>query len=64
MTYLLLKGDSGSPLQHKKSAKFTIFGIVSRGPSLEVKNIPSIFVRVDSYLEWIYDTIESKMTNY
>lgn len=56
------KGDSGGPLGTHASlnnVRFVQFGIVTSG--LDVcgkKNIPGVYCRVASYMEWILDQIE------
>lgn len=57
------RGDSGGPLMlstFQSYEKWTIFGIVSHGPSrCGTKNMPGIYTNVSSYVSWIHQTISS-----
>lgn len=58
------RGDSGGPLLDividKPDIKYTQIGVVSfkSYDTCGTENIPSVFTRVDKYLDWILDTIE------
>ncbi|KAF7260129.1 hypothetical protein EG68_02305 [Paragonimus skrjabini miyazakii] len=53
----LLQGDSGSGLVCKHGSQYYIVGILSTG-SGEPEKLPSFFVRVSYFLDWINDIIQ------
>lgn len=54
-------GDSGGPLQnvvgYQNDIRFTQYGIVSYGPRSCGQGLPSVYTRVDHYLDWILSVI-------
>ncbi|XP_067616853.1 CLIP domain-containing serine protease B9 isoform X2 [Eurosta solidaginis] len=62
------QGDSGGPLMDdgtsgliNSDGRHSLLGIVAFGPTkCGMSNIPGVYTRVSSYLEWIMDTIKLK----
>jgi len=58
-------GDSGSALMRNHPDKNTferweIIGVVSFGPRLcGTEGVPGVYTRVNSYIQWILDTVEN-----
>ncbi|XP_074644514.1 uncharacterized protein LOC141901270 [Tubulanus polymorphus] len=52
-------GDSGGPLVCKRNGRWYQVGVVSWGESCESPLYPSVFSRVQSYMEWINAEIEA-----
>ncbi|CAG0894058.1 unnamed protein product [Cyprideis torosa] len=52
------RGDSGGPLMVEVNGQWTIFGIVAAGVGKEcASGIPSLYIRVDYYSDWIQTVI-------
>uniref|UniRef100_H0VQN7 Peptidase S1 domain-containing protein n=1 Tax=Cavia porcellus TaxID=10141 RepID=H0VQN7_CAVPO len=52
-------GDSGGPLACKNSDSWTLVGVVSWGRDCSWSNVPAVFTRVQSYVPWIKQHIQS-----
>ena len=60
-------GDSGSGLMRNVAGKvpgevgrWDLIGVVSFGPRLcGTEGVPGVYARVNSYLDWILDTVAS-----
>lgn len=56
------QGDSGSPLMqqtnHSTTLRWTQVGLVSLGPQKCGGKIPSIYVRLSAYIDWIEATVD------
>lgn len=52
------QGDSGGSMSYKKDQQFFVYGITSYGIACG-SEFPSIYTRVDQYIDWIADKIES-----
>lgn len=53
------QADSGGPLMIISEEKWHVVGIVSFGFGCGIKNWPSIYTDVFSYINWIQDKIKS-----
>ena len=51
-------GDSGGPLLWTENYSKTVGGIASFGPSACGSQIPGVYTKVESYLDWIYDSVD------
>lgn len=55
------KGDSGSSLMfydtREDSENIIAIGVVSFGLGCGVENVPGVYTRVSSYIQWIIDNI-------
>ena len=56
-------GDSGGPLVVKKNSDYELLGIVSYGSGCDVKK-PTIYTKVDTYVEWINSTATRLVSQY
>lgn len=57
----LVSGDSGGPLflGNDDNRRATLIGIVSFGPRrCGTAALPGVYTRVQSYLDWVLDSIE------
>lgn len=56
-----LQGDSGGPLQtnhNELECMYTLIGITSFGDNCTLNSdIPGVYTKVSSYIEWIEDTV-------
>ncbi|KAH9524735.1 Plasma kallikrein [Bulinus truncatus] len=55
----ICKGDSGSPLVCQKDKEYTLAGLASFNSKYSPESHPAVFVRVQSYLQWINSTIST-----
>ena len=53
-------GDSGGPLMIKQKGRYMVVGIVSTGIGCGRPKLPGLYTRVNSYLDWITQTIKSQ----
>ena len=51
------QGDSGGPLVLEEEDFETNVGVVSAGYGCGVTRFPSLYIRVDSYLDWIDEKV-------
>ena len=53
------EGDSGGPLNclHEYSGRYELCGIVSWGDKECRANVPGVYVKTSSYVDWIYESI-------
>jgi len=58
--FYVIAADSGSSLSRTTSKKFYIHGIVSFGASCGNLNLPGIYTKVSSYINWISDNTWNK----
>ncbi|XP_037817731.1 uncharacterized protein LOC119607724 isoform X1 [Lucilia sericata] len=54
-------GDSGGPLVCSDEDGETLYGIISWGQHCGYVNHPGVYVRVEKYIDWIYDKINLMM---
>ncbi|XP_068082926.1 trypsin [Anabrus simplex] len=54
------QGDSGGGLMVVKDGRYYLLGIVSFGYGCGVRNIPGLYTRVTSYLNWINEHIKTR----
>ncbi|XP_065361311.1 uncharacterized protein LOC135954976 isoform X2 [Calliphora vicina] len=54
-------GDSGGPLVCSDEDGETLYGIISWGQHCGYANHPGVYVRVEKYIDWIYDKINLMM---
>ncbi|XP_066150913.1 transmembrane protease serine 9-like [Euwallacea fornicatus] len=54
------QGDSGGPLQIRKNNRWYLVGITSIGLQCGQANVPGVYTRVASYLQWIEQNINNK----
>ena len=59
-------GDSGSglmrgrPDRERAADRWDLIGVVSFGPRLcGTEGVPGVYTRVNSYLQWVLDTVAS-----
>ncbi|KAG8179986.1 hypothetical protein JTE90_007954 [Oedothorax gibbosus] len=52
-------GDSGSGLVVRMENDYVLCGVVSFGRRCALKNIPGVYTRVSSYVDWIYNNTMS-----
>ncbi|XP_075162252.1 tequila isoform X2 [Haematobia irritans] len=50
-------GDSGGPLVCSDESAETLYGIISWGQHCGYANHPGVYVRVEKYIDWIYEKI-------
>uniref|UniRef100_A0A5S6QPY2 Peptidase S1 domain-containing protein n=1 Tax=Trichuris muris TaxID=70415 RepID=A0A5S6QPY2_TRIMR len=46
-------GDSGGPLMCRKFKRFVLYGITSYGKNCSLKDVPSVYTKVSSYVAWV-----------
>ncbi|KAK2721777.1 venom serine protease Bi-VSP-like isoform X2 [Artemia franciscana] len=51
------QGDSGGPLMTPVGGKFYLIGIVSKGLACGTPNVPGIYTRVTTFMDWITNEI-------
>ena len=53
------QGDSGGPLMRNENPYYYLIGLVSYGPqACGTENIPGVYTRVSSYIDWIVSKME------
>ncbi|KAH8335287.1 hypothetical protein KR074_005359, partial [Drosophila pseudoananassae] len=55
------EGDSGGPLVCANNDGETLYGIISWGHHCGYKNRPGVYVRVNHYIDWIYEKINESL---
>lgn len=55
------EGDSGGPFVCSDSDSETLYGIISWGQQCGHANKPGVYVKVEKYLDWIYEKIRFSM---
>lgn len=55
------EGDSGGPFVCSDSDAETLYGIISWGQQCGHANKPGVYVKVEKYLDWIYEKIRFSM---
>ncbi|XP_016973150.1 uncharacterized protein LOC108040261 isoform X3 [Drosophila rhopaloa] len=55
------EGDSGGPLVCSDDDGETLYGLISWGQHCGYKNRPGVYVRVNHYIDWIYEKINESL---
>ncbi|KAH8380510.1 hypothetical protein KR009_011156, partial [Drosophila setifemur] len=55
------EGDSGGPLVCGNDDGETLYGLISWGQHCGYKNRPGVYVRVNHYIDWIYEKINESL---
>ncbi|KAH8288065.1 hypothetical protein KR018_011505, partial [Drosophila ironensis] len=55
------EGDSGGPLVCSNDDGETLYGLISWGQHCGYKNRPGVYVRVNHYIDWIYEKINESL---
>ncbi|XP_043950595.2 uncharacterized protein LOC108029525 isoform X4 [Drosophila biarmipes] len=58
------EGDSGGPLVCSDDDGETLYGLISWGQHCGFKNRPGVYVRVNHYIDWIYDKINESLKRF
>ncbi|KAH8343162.1 hypothetical protein KR059_005796, partial [Drosophila kikkawai] len=58
------EGDSGGPLVCSDDDGETLYGLISWGQHCGYKNRPGVYVRVNHYIDWIYEKINESMQRF
>ncbi|XP_033158155.1 uncharacterized protein LOC117139728 isoform X1 [Drosophila mauritiana] len=58
------EGDSGGPLVCSDDDGETLYGLISWGQHCGFKNRPGVYVRVNHYIDWIYDKINESLLRF
>ncbi|XP_017028294.1 uncharacterized protein teq isoform X2 [Drosophila kikkawai] len=58
------EGDSGGPLVCPDDDGETLYGLISWGQHCGYKNRPGVYVRVNHYIDWIYEKINESMQRF
>jgi secreted trypsin-like serine protease len=53
------QGDSGGPLMMERDSTYYCIGLVSWGIGCARKEMPGVYTRIQSYIEWIYNITAS-----
>ncbi|XP_017049593.1 uncharacterized protein LOC108093796 isoform X3 [Drosophila ficusphila] len=58
------EGDSGGPLVCSDDDGETLYGLISWGQHCGFKNRPGVYVRVNHYIDWIYEKINESLLRF
>ncbi|XP_052845538.1 uncharacterized protein LOC128258146 isoform X2 [Drosophila gunungcola] len=58
------EGDSGGPLVCSDDDGETLYGLISWGQHCGYKNRPGVYVRVNHYIDWIYEKINESLLRF
>ncbi|XP_070070652.1 uncharacterized protein teq isoform X2 [Drosophila takahashii] len=58
------EGDSGGPLVCSDDDGETLYGLISWGQHCGFKNRPGVYVRVNHYIDWIYEKINESLKRF
>ncbi|XP_020817147.1 uncharacterized protein LOC110190830 isoform X1 [Drosophila serrata] len=58
------EGDSGGPLVCSDDDGETLYGLISWGQHCGYKNRPGVYVRVNHYIDWIYEKINESLQRF
>ncbi|XP_026832666.1 uncharacterized protein LOC6545031 isoform X3 [Drosophila erecta] len=58
------EGDSGGPLVCSDDDGETLYGLISWGQHCGFRNRPGVYVRVNHYIDWIYEKINESLLRF